>query len=554
MTENARLIVDTFKPSEDCLKFAIEYADAYGKETLDMFFRLKIIEKILLEEKQKPHLFIQIVKNFLFSISSKDPNKFHYEIARLSLAAMSEEKQDNTAIDLLARSLLEKCNELEKNIIIPDVFEDLKKLAKEKDPDKDAAVSYYLDFIDCPAANDDFEKQFFKENRLSIWDDKLLTLLSITGSEGRKRSKEFSNILKKTDGGWDRNFWFKTQGASDGEYFFHSPAIIILGCVLWRDVVEKRLKRQSNGYPSLVKPFFERLIPILGPSKTKKFIEKEGQIICCSQKGEPLIMAPAIDVNMISAFQKGVRELGTLTGHKMLRWQVNTGFERWQNGDKDPRLIVIDGGYSKIAELIKCSSKADIAKIKEILYAQAFGSFIYPDGSLGNMLALRIEDRHRNNEPSKIHIVLGDVLLPAYVCQFQGSRRRLIPIGPLPPLQGSPNTHASQAQLQLHVFSEFSNQSDRLAETGSVLITMDMWQKMAHEAGLNPEKVKDVIMYWCQPDLFNCFLEKQDDEYKLASYYDRAQKFLESQGQGRIDNSKRGKRSVEKRMRKSKKK
>ena len=78
-----------------------------------------------------------------------------------------------------------------------------------------------------------------------------------------------------------------------------------------------------------------------------------------------------------------------------------------------------------------------------------------------------------------------------------------------------------------------------------------MWQKMAYESGLNPEKVKDVIMYWCQPDLLNCFLEKQGDEYKLASYYNRAQKFLEIQGQGRIDNSERGKRSVEKRMKKS---
>ena len=40
-------------------------------------------------------------------------------------------------------------------------------------------------------------------------------------------------------------------------------------------------------------------------------------------------MAPAVDVNMISAFQKGVKELGTLTGHTCFR-QVNTGFKRWQ--------------------------------------------------------------------------------------------------------------------------------------------------------------------------------------------------------------------------------
>jgi peroxiredoxin len=40
-------------------------------------------------------------------------------------------------------------------------------------------------------------------------------------------------------------------------------------------------------------------------------------------------------------------------------------------------------------------------------------------------------------------------------------------------------------------------------------------------------------------------LEKQGDEYRLASYYDRAQKFLQVQGEVRINNSARGKRSVE---------
>ena len=119
--------------------------------------------------------------------------------------------------------------------------------------------------------------------------------------------------------------------------------------------------------------------------------------------------------------------------------------------------------------------------------------------------------------------------------------------------QGSPNTHASQAQLQFHVLTEFSNQSDRLAKSGSVLIPLAMWQQMAHDSGLNPNRVKDVIRCWCQPSLINCFLEKQGDEYKLANYYERAQKFLEIQGKRRIENSERGKRSVEKRREKSKK-
>lgn len=170
------------------------------------------------------------------------------------------------------------------------------------------------------------------------------------------------------------------------------------------------------------------------------------------------------------------------------------------------------------------------------------------------MIILNILSRHRNSEPSKIHIVLGDMLLPNYIHQITRSEKRLIPIGDLPPLEGgSPDTYAAQAQLQLLVFYEFSNQSLRLAQDGSVLLPMEWWKEKAIESGIKPEKIEAIINHWCQPDLF-CFLEKQGDEYRLASYYNRQQKFLEDQGINRIKNSEKGKKSVEKRSSKNFKK
>lgn len=116
----------------------------------------------------------------------------------------------------------------------------------------------------------------------------------------------------------------------------------------------------------------------------------------------------------------------------------------------------------------------------------------------------------------------------------------------MPPLYGSRNSHASQAQLQLLVLKEFSDQSNRIAEKGSAIITIDQWKLLAQEAGISPDKVEIIITHWSQPDLFNCFLERQGDEYRLASYYDRARKFLEDQGRIRNANSIRGKRAAEK--------
>ena len=196
MTETSKLTIDTFSPSEESLNFAKIYRETHGQEALDLLYRFKIIED-LLKRKQRPHMFIQIVKNFLFSTSSQDPNKFHFEIARMSLSLIKEEKHDNYAIDMLARALVESCNKLEKELKTPDVLLNLKIECKKKDPDSKEDISYYLDFVECHEAHEEFEKQFFEKNGLSIWDNKYLRLLNTLGSEGKKRAKEQTDKLER---------------------------------------------------------------------------------------------------------------------------------------------------------------------------------------------------------------------------------------------------------------------------------------------------------------------------------------------------------------------
>lgn len=508
----------------------------YLLKNKSIYYQENVLAKIFsaLHHDDPDIVWLSFVKEALTNLASIDPLVIHFHIARKTLKNKYN-IEDSKAIDILTRELVEHC----KRILN---FKSFSHPAFQKNPIEPKDLNDHLSI----------------EKGLLQIDAEFIQHLKNIGSKGRK----LSNIIKETSISIfstykDKNYSNEVRRQVWGLWITKphetiSPFLSALAQALWEDQCLRLWNRKTNSHPSLPKPILDRIIPILNPKKNNKFVEKEGQIICYNQRGEPLLMAPAVDVNMISAFQKGIKELGTLTGHKLLRWQVNTGFEKWQNGNKDPRLIEIDGGYTRIAELAECHSPKEISKIREILCAQAYSNFIFPDGSYGNMISLRIEDRYRNQEPSKIRIVLGDMLLPAYVCQLQRSDRRLIPIGPLPPLHGSPNSHACQAQLQLHVFSEFSNQSDRLAEQGSVFIPLEKWKQMAAESGLNPEKIDSIIIHWCQPDFFNCFLEKHGDEFRLASYYNKAQKFLEIQGKGRITNSERGKRSVEKRRRNTK--
>ena len=102
--------------------------------------------------------------------------------------------------------------------------------------------------------------------------------------------------------------------------------------------------RQIRQSPAITKPIIENIKPILNPKEKKKFITQEENVICVGKEGKPLIIAPAIDSEMIALLQKGVKDLSTLTGHRLLRWQIKTGFEKWSSGDNDFRVIEIDGG------------------------------------------------------------------------------------------------------------------------------------------------------------------------------------------------------------------
>ncbi len=498
-------------------------AKLYGENVLK-----KIFSKLSCSDSDL--IWLSFVKEAILSLNSSEIQPIHFYTASKIL----KEKyniEDFKAVNILAKELLKHCKNIsnfksfqypiKKNLIDIEDLNNHLKCEKKRMLQTDAEFIDYLKTIGKKGERLAIEVEQISKELFKFYED-----------------EQYSHVYRRKVWG----LWICNNEPING-------ILILLTQALWEDECIRLWERDIKGSPSLVKPILERIIPILNPKKSndqleEKFIEKDGTVIFFDQFGEPLLTAPAVDINMISAFKKGVKQLGTLTGHKILRWQVNTGFEQWSKGENDPRLIEIDGGYSKIAELTKCASKTDIAKIKEILHVQAYGRFIFPDGSQGNMISFRIDEKYRNNEPSKIRIVLGDMLLPTYVCQFERSDRRLIPIGALPPLYGSPNSHANQAQLQLLIFAEFSNQSDRLAQSGSVLIPIEKWRKLASEAGLNPDKIETIISYWCNQDLFNCFLDRQGNEYRLASHYKREQKFLEIQGRGRIINSERGKKSI----------
>lgn len=68
-----------------------------------------------LKRSTQPIEFFNLLKSFLEAIDAKDPNLFHYEIARKTLAILDEGFLANeNAIDRLARQCLNHCHELKQ--------------------------------------------------------------------------------------------------------------------------------------------------------------------------------------------------------------------------------------------------------------------------------------------------------------------------------------------------------------------------------------------------------------------------------------------------------
>ena len=239
-----------------------------------------------------------------------------------------------------------------------------------------------------------------------------------------------------------------------------------------------------------------------------------------------------IDPKITGLVKRGLDSFSSLIAHRLLRWQIRTGFENWLQKKEDPRLISTIGGYKGIANLIGCfSSHKAITIVKSLLFAQAYARFSFIDGSCGNMIALRESKHNRKGEPYKIDVILGDLLLPNYTHLLpKGEKRRLIPVPDLPSLIGSNNTHAAQAFLQLLLLEEFSDQSQIFFKKGGIYLPEDKWSDLADEAKLPKSILERVIVGWIDQKFLN---RTKDNLYTIGEGYPQMIEFLRYQGKQR---------------------
>lgn len=271
---------------------------------------------------------------------------------------------------------------------------------------------------------------------------------------------------------------------------------LLLARVVWTDVTAPRLRQRA----ALVRPVFQDVTRL--HSRTFRREERNGQGLIRFTDGAPpveLVAPPNLPTFELGTLEpllaRGLDKLGSVTGHKVLRWEVNEGHERYMRGKADPRALRVEGGWAALAhDVLQLASNKARGDVREIVLAQAHCRFELPNGTRGNLLSYT-EPKGQGGGAARgkravVTITLGDALLPSFVHTIESrslagrAARRLVPLLDLPPLVGRPNEHGAQATLSMLLAAEFRDRARELLEHEGVRLTLEDFQGLAERAGL----------------------------------------------------------------------
>ena len=329
---------------------------------------------------------------------------------------------------------------------------------------------------------------------------------------------------------------------------------------LWVDVVGPRLERERRNTTALSLPVHRDVTQLCSTVRPRY---ENGQRTLPLHDGTKIELAdprktdlPAIEHDVLeSLIERGLSKFGSVTSHRLLRWEVRTATEQWLEGQQQFDKIHVDGGWQVLAaEHLGLTSKKAGSEVHAIVAAQAHCMLVLPNGSYGNLLSYWVQ-APRGQRRGHIRLTLGDMICPNFVHTLpRGDWRRLVPVTELPPLVGRTNEHGPQATLSLAVVRHMREHARELAQDGAVRIPLAQWSTMAISSGLQPHIVVPVIDRWVQDgDDAPAFLTRVDkDAYTLGDAHAPARNFLLDAGERELTASKSGQVSAKRRQQRRK--
>jgi hypothetical protein len=355
------------------------------------------------------------------------------------------------------------------------------------------------------------------------------------------------------------HLWADPDGAVPGCRF-----AVLLGHALLVDVVIPRLEAHARRPPAIayavhepVTTLFSRRVQVECAGGQMPLPLRDGRAVRFDLDGPPVADGKALE-----RVRQGLALFGSVVGHRVIRDQIFTGHRQALDlGNPDPRIIVVEGGWTAYADRLGMHSKKAAEQIRDVVEAENACEIPLPDGSYGRLLSREIRPA-RGHESGKLTLILGTALLPNYVPELRrelgdrAKRRdmvlalRLVPVLPLPPFAGGrANEQGPQATLSMDVVAHFRAHALDLAEKGGVSLDRAAFRAMAKAAGVPASMADAVLDRWTRDgDDGPAFLKVVGpDLYTLGDAHAAARSFLEEAGRQKRARSEVGREQVKRR-------
>lgn len=329
-------------------------------------------------------------------------------------------------------------------------------------------------------------------------------------------------------------------------------AIQNIALIRWIDRIRKFVHKKLEKPAALTAPIFKQvsdsLIRGLTLNQNKDaLIDKSGKQILKFDTAATMQIDTAESI-----LRSSIPLLSSITAHHIVRWQFLEVHKQFLLGQKEPRKLVIEGGFQKLGELSGAgTSKTIVDKIRKIVFAQAGCLFRYRRGDKiweGNLISFdHWQAKGRN--ASLLEIEMRAPGCPGFVQELPigglelSEQRTLIPIVGLPEFVGRPNDHGSQACFQMEIFIEMRMRAKELYERGGILLNDNAWLQIAERARMPYNLIAKVLDCW----IANDYIEQRENYlFNIGSKYEDAKAMLMKAGEAELKGAIAGRKNIAK--------
>ncbi|MBM4109609.1 MAG: hypothetical protein FJ255_12510 [Phycisphaerae bacterium] len=272
---------------------------------------------------------------------------------------------------------------------------------------------------------------------------------------------------------------------------------------LWLARVAELWRRGRSNRPGMVRAV---VADTLIPAMTRQIVLPgldDGAIR--DTRGRELGRIATMDVATFDAVRHGLDLLGSVTGHRLVRFLVHCVHDQAERGAADPRAVELLGGFSGLAEAVRYARR-DFDALRSLLQAGQHVEWTHPAVHVGGLWTWT-HARGNATRPGMVRIVVGDALAPGLAARLSQSgdssplaskARRIVPeLRAEPPVSAVNERHQGPAwTLHRLVLVELVDRAEELHRDGCVTMDPARLRELATAARLPPAELPRLLDSW----------------------------------------------------------